>query len=67
MSSRGQLCLIQQDMLSACTANLLDRNLNYEAIDRGAVAESAIGTENAGASSQFVEADGLSINELQQI
>ena len=63
MSSRGQLCLIQQDMLSACTANLLDRNLNYEAIDRAAVAESAISTENAGANAHF-EADSLSVHEL---
>ena len=64
MSSRGQLCLIQQDMLSACTANLLDRNLNFEAIDRAAVAESAISTENAGANNHF-EADSLSVHELQ--
>ena len=51
-------------MLSACTANLLDRNLNYEAIDRAAVAESAISTENAGAIAHF-EADSLSVHELQ--
>ena len=33
LSSRGQLCLIQQDKMSACTANLLDQSLNFDAID----------------------------------
>ena len=53
-------------MLSACTANLLDRNLNYEAIDRGAVSESAIPTENAAANFHF-EADSQHFHDLQQI
>ena len=52
-------------MLSACTANLLDRNLNYEAIDRGAVSDisSAIPTENAAANFHF-EADNQHFQEL---
>ena len=54
-------------MLSACTANLLDRNLNYEAIDRGVVSEpAAIPAENSAANFHF-DADGQQFHELQQI
>ncbi len=37
MSQRGQLCLLQNDKLSACTANLLDQNFDFEAIDSSVI------------------------------
>lgn len=40
MSQRGQLCLLQNDKLSACTANLLDQNFDFEAIDSSVISQS---------------------------
>ena len=39
-SSRGQLCLIQADKMSACTTNLLVQNLSFEDIEQDAVSDS---------------------------
>ena len=45
-SSRGQLCLIQADKMSACTANLLDQNLNFDSINQGVVHQFAAAENN---------------------
>lgn len=50
LSGRGQLCLVRKNKQSACTVNLLDSAINFEAIDQAS-------TESIGAAPQREEVD----------